>query len=48
MQIKYKDFMDRSNNFYPQFKHLERWIKNEEWDNEVPDVNQTKIVNLGR
>jgi len=48
MQIKYKDFMDRNNNFYPQFKHLERWIKNEEWDNEVPDVNQTKIVNLNR
>lgn len=47
-QMKYKDFMDRGNNFYPQFKHLERWLKNEEWDNEVPDINQTKIVNLGR
>ena len=48
MQIKYKDFMDRGNNFYPQFKHLERWLKNEEWDNEVPDINQNKVINLGR
>tara|TARA_R110002012_G_scaffold154601_1_gene315372 strand:- start:2767 stop:3312 length:546 start_codon:yes stop_codon:yes gene_type:complete len=47
-QLKYKDFMDRQDKFYPHFKHCERWLRNEEWDNEVPDINQTKIVNLNR
>jgi len=47
-QVKYKAHMDAKNEFYPQFKHLERWIKNEEWDNEVPDINTKKVITLGR
>ena len=47
-QIIYKKHMDSTEQFYPEFKHLERWIKNEEWDNEVPEINQKKIINLGR
>ena len=47
-QVKYKLYMDSIDDFYPRFKHCQRWLKNEEWDNEVPDVNQTKIINLGR
>jgi len=47
-QIKYKTHMDYKDEFHPQFKHLERWIKNEEWDNEVPDVIDKKMIILGR
>ena len=47
-QIIYKKHMDDKNLFHPEFKHLERWINNEEWDNEVPDVNNKKVINLGR
>lgn len=47
-QIKYKNHMDSIQKFHPEFKHLERWIKNEEWDNEVPDVDEKKVIKLGR
>ena len=47
-QIKYKVHMDYKDEFHPQFKHLERWIKNEEWDNEVPEVIDKKMIILGR
>jgi hypothetical protein len=47
-QIIYKKHMDSKEQFHPEFKHLERWINNEEWDNEVPEINQKKIINLGR
>ena len=40
--------MDSIQKFHPEFKHLERWIKNEEWDNEVPDVDEKKVIKLGR
>ena len=47
-QIKYRNHMDSIGEFYPKFKHPERWLRNEEWDNEVPDVQDKKIVKLNR
>lgn len=45
-QAEYKLFMKSKGEFVPQFQHVERWIKNERWNDEIPEQQITELRSI--
>lgn len=41
-QYEYKDYMDSIGKFCPEIPHIERWLKNRRFEDEIPKIEQPK------
>ena len=48
MQNKHKMYLKQKNEFYAPFQDAIRWIKNERWTDETPNVRKANTITLNR
>jgi hypothetical protein len=43
-QIKYKEYCNKNNTFCAEFQDAVRWIRNERWTDEVPQIKPKTVI----